>query len=65
LWGGGGVDFGWEAFLQLYLELIGPELKAFATWRGRGHFREAFGPGGGVISVVFFLSIIPWHSAYP
>lgn len=59
------MDFGWEAFLLLHLELIGPEVKAFATWRGRGHFREAFGPEGGVISVVLFLSIIPGHSAYP
>lgn len=32
--------------MWLYLEVIGPGLKAFATLRGRGHFREAFGPWG-------------------
>lgn len=61
----GGGDFGWEAFLWLYLEFIGPEFRAFTIWRERSHFPEAFGPGGGVMSVVWFLSVIPWHSAYP
>jgi hypothetical protein len=50
--------------LWLDLELNGSELKTFATWRRKGNFREAFGPGGGVISVVLCLSIIPWNSAY-
>ena len=51
--------------MWLYLEFIGPEFRAFTIWRERSHFPEAFGPGGGVMSVVWFLSVIPWHSAYP